>query len=311
MGDLLQRRKLLLAEVEGSYGTDPVPVPATDSVLIFDLAWSNESLKMAERPAVRPSLGALQQIYGGRLVTASFKVEMKGSGTAGTAPEMSKLLRGCALGETVDPGVSVIYAPVSVSAESITLYIYEDGKLIKLTGCRGNLAPVLESKNIGMFEFKFTGHVSAQTDVALPTPTYSAIDPVTWVGGSFVVDGFSAGISSLSFDLGNELLTPDDVNGADGFGEVSSGPRNVAGSFDPLDTLVATEDWLGNFTSGALMALTTGAIGSVGGNIVTIAMPAVYYLDVSPQDRGGVAAFDIPFGATESTTDDEISIAFT
>jgi hypothetical protein len=40
-------------------------------------------------------------------------------------------------------------------------------------------------------------------------------------------------------------------------------------------------------------------------------MPAVTYRDVSPADRDGIAGLDLPFGAAESSTDDEVSIAFT
>ena len=311
MSKLLTRRKLILAEIEVTYGTDPTPVPADDSVLVEDLAWANEGLKMIERPAVRPSLGALQSIYGGRLVTVTFNVESKGSGVAGTPPEIGKLLRACSLDETIVASTSVTYSLVSTGLESITLYVYEDGKLIIVTGCRGNVSAVFEAGNKVMFAFTFTGHVSAQTDAALPTPSYDTVTPEPFIGGAFLIDGFAGVISSLNFDLTNQLAMPASVNGVDGFDEVTITARNVQGSIDPLDELVATVDYLANFTSGKLMALATGAIGGTAGNILNITMPAVYYRDVSPTDREGLNAFEIPFGAAEATTDDELSLAFT
>ena len=309
---LLSRRKLLLFKLETSgYGVDPTPTPADDAILVSALVWSNANLKMIDRPAVRPSLSALQQIYGGRLVTFTFAAEVKGSGTAGTAPEIGQLLRACNRDETVVPSTSVTYLPVSESPESGTAYIYEDGKRIVLTGCRGNVTWALAAGNIVVATFTMTGHVGAQTDVTLPSPTFDSTSPVAWIGGSFTIDGYSAVISELNFDLGNQLAMPESVNGVDGFDEISIVGRDVNGSINPLDELVADEDYIGNFTSGAAMALTTGAIGSAAGNILTITMPAVYYRDAGIADRDGIAALAMPFGCGESTTDDEVSVAFT
>ena len=87
--------------------------------------------------------------------------------------------------------------------------------------------------------------------------------------------------------------------------------RDRNGWIDPVDELVATEDYIGKFTSGKSMALATGAIGGTGGNILTITMPAVYYRDAAPADRDGIAGLALPFGAGENATDDEVSIVFT
>lgn len=311
MANLTTRRKLLLVEIESTYNTDPTPVAADDAVLAESVTWANEGLKMIERPSARTSLGMLKHVYGGRLVTVSIACEVKGSGAAGTAPEIGKLLRACGLGETIVASTSVTYAPVSSSLESVTLYVYEDGKRIIVTGCRGNVSFTLEAGNKVMANFTMTGHVGAQTDVAFPTPTYDATVPEPFIGGSFTIDSFAASISTLSFDLANALAFPEDVNAADGYGEVTITGRDVNGSINPLDDLVANEDFVGNFTSGAAMALATGGIGSTAGNILTITMPAVSYRDVTPADRDGIAGLDLPFGAAESTTDDEVSIAFT
>jgi hypothetical protein len=308
---LVTRRKVLLFKVESTYNTDPTPVGSADAVLVEDFQWTNEGLKMIARPAIRSSMGTLKQIYAGRLASFTFSAEVKGSGTAGTAPEIGQLLRACGLDETVSASTSVTYAPVSASLESGTAYIYEDGKLIKVTGCRGNVSFTGEAGGIIKASFTLTGHVTAQTDAAIATPTYDTTEPEPFINGSFTIDSYAAVISALSFDMSNQLSMPASVNAVDGYDEISIVSRDVNGSIDPLDELVATEDYLGNFTSGASMALTTGAIGATGGNILTISMPAVTYRDVSPADRDGIAGLDLPFGAAESSTDDEVSIAFT
>ena len=308
---LLTRRKLLLAKVESTYNTDPTPSASADAVLCEGLSWASAGLKMIARPAIRPSFGELRQVYGGRLLQVSFSCEVKGSGTAGTAPEIGQLLRACAMGETIVGATSVTYAPVSTGVESCTLWVYEDGKQIKITGCRGNVSFTATAGERVMAAFTLTGHEGAQADVTLATPTYSSIVPAPVIAGGFTIDSFAAVISSLTFDLTNTVAMPANVSAADGYSDVTITARDVNGSIDPLDELVAAEDFIGNFKSGSIMALTTGAIGATAGNILTIAMPAVSYRDVTPADRDGLAAFDLPFGAAEDSADDEVTLAFT
>lgn len=311
MSKLLIRRKVLLFKVESTYGTDPTPAASTDAVLCEGLTWANDGLKMIERPAVRPSLGTLRQVYGGRMVSITFTAEVKGSGAAGTAPELGQLFRACGLGETVVGATSVTYAPVSTGLESGTAWVYEDGKQIKVTGCRGNVSFECAAGDVVRASFTLKGHVGAQTDVTLATPTFDSTVPESFIGGGFTIDGFAAVIGVLSFDLANNVVAPESVNGADGYDEVTITGRDINGSINPLDELVATEDFIGNFTSGKVMALTSGAIAATSGNILTISMPAVSYRDASPEDRDGVAGMALPFGSAESTTDDDVSIAFT
>lgn len=308
---MLTRRKLLLCEIESTYNTDPTPVAADDSVLVENITWASAGLRMIARPANRPSLAELPQVFGGRLLQVTFDVEIKGSGAAGTAPEFGKLLRACGLGETIVASTSVTYAPVSTGFESVTLYLYEDGKRIILTGCRGTVSFAATSGERIVASFTMTGHEAAQTDVALATPTYDSTEPPPFNGASFTVDSFSATIGALNFDLANSIAMPPDANSSDGYGEIQITGRDINGSIDPEDELVATEDFLGNFKAGSDMALATGVLGSTAGNRVAITMPAVRYRDASLSDRDGIAALQMPFGAGESTTDDELSIAFT
>lgn len=310
---LLTTREVILAKEEVTYNTDPVPTGADDAILIGNPSWSHEGLRMVERNIVKNTDAMLQQIYGGTLKTVSFDVELKGSGAAGTAPDFGVLLKACGFTETVVAVTSVTYDPSSDAADkkSCTIHYYQDGLLHILTGCRGNFSVNLETGAIPMATFTMTGHSGDPTDVALPTPTFDATKPVTVRGNSFSIDAFAAKINSLTFDIGLEVLTPNSMSATDGFGEVFISSRDLNGSFDPQAELVATEDFYGNFSAGAAMALDTGTIGSVAGNIFQITMPAVSYRDASPGDRDTIRTYELPFGAAESTGDDEISIVFT
>lgn len=306
----LQRRRLLLAKVELTYNTDPTPTGSANAVLIEDLNWQTEGLRMVERPAIRSSLGALQHLYGGSLLACSFKVEVKGSGAAGTAPEIGDLLLGCAHAETISASTSVTYAPASASQSSLTLYIYEDGTLIKMTGSRGTVNFTGEVGERLMAEFTFVGHFSGPTDVALATPTYDSTVPPILINGSFSIGGFSAVIQAFNFSSGITVETPPDLSATDGYGQVLCTSRDVAGSINPEQPLVASHDFMAAFKAGTTEAVNLGPIGSAG-NQFQITMPAAYYRSISPSERQGVLAYDLPFGAAEDSGDDEYAIVFT
>jgi hypothetical protein len=89
---------------EGSY--DPtVEAGAHANVLLYDPTL-NYDVAQYERDPVRPQMGKLASLSGSRLAVIKMMTELKGSGTAGTAPAWGKLLKGCGFGETIESGVA-------------------------------------------------------------------------------------------------------------------------------------------------------------------------------------------------------------
>lgn len=310
MPKLVNREIILFKLNSGAYGVDAAPA-ASDAVLVENVQWDNRGRRMIERPAIRSSLGALKQVYGGSLIGMRFDVEIKGSGAAGTAPEFGALLRACRMGETVVALTSVTYKPVSGTSEEGSLYYYEDGKLWKMLGARGNVTANLRTGGVGKLSFDLVGHLSGPTDAALVTPTYDSTVPPALVGVPFTVDSYAAVIEALSWDLGNVIAMPPSIGATDGYGEITITARDVNGTFDPEAVLVATKDFMGQFKSGAVMNLTTGVIGATAGNRYQVTMPAISYRDISPGNREGIRTYNNAFGAAEATTDDEVSIVLT
>lgn len=311
MADLNPKRTVLLAKIEATYNTDPTPVEAADAVLIENPAMQFEGARMHERNPTKPSLGALNSLYAGSLMTVTFDVDIKGSGTAGTAPEYGPLLRACGLGEAIVAVTSVTYEPVSTAFESVTIYWFVDGLKYILTGCRGTVTGAVGIGATAKLSFSMTGHFTGPTDVALAAPTYSAITPLAMLNlTSFTVDSFAAIVSAINFDLGLEVGTPDDLSATDGFGEVQISGRRVTGSIDPMETLVATYDWVTKWKADTAAVLTTGAIGAAG-NIFNLSFPKAQYTELSSGDRAGMLTRDITFLAGENVADDEISLVFT
>ena len=307
----LVRREVILAKIESTYNVDSVPVAGTDGVLVENPAWSHEGANLIERNGVKATLGKTKSIFGSTLKSVTFDVEVKGSGAAGTAPEIGPLLRACGMDETIVASTSVTYAPISAAFESITIYYYADGIRHIITGARGNVSFTLEAGQAAKASFTFTGHDGGVSDSAMVSPTYDTTVPAPLVNVPFTIGGYSAAISSLSFDMGNTVAFPQDIRSSDGYGEVIINARDVNGSFNPEQVLLATNDFIGGWKSGADLALSTGVIGGAAGNRFAVSMPAVTYRDVAPGDREGLRTFEIGYGAGESSGDDEVSIAFT
>ncbi len=308
---MLTKRELILVKIESTYNTDSVPAAGTDAVLISNPSWSHEGARMLDRNHVKSTLDTPKKTYGGSLMAVSFDMELKGSGTAGTAPEMAAALRACGMGETVVASTSVTYAPVSTSLESATIYYYQDGKRYILTGSRGTVSFNLAAGEYGVASFTFTGHIGTAADVELPPGTFDATEPAALIGLSFTIGAFAAEINALEFAMNSDVITPTSISASDGFGEIRIGGRDVSGSIDPEDELLATEDYIADWKAGTSLALDTGVIGATAGNRYQITMPAVAYRDVSPGDRDQVRTLQIGFGAGISSGDDEFALAFT
>ncbi len=307
----LVRKEVLLLKVESTYGTDSLPAASTDALLVEGLSSGLEGLRMVERAPIDGSIAKKQSVYGGTLYTVSFDVEIKGSGAAGTAPELGQALRACGFGETIVASTSVAYSPVSNGHESATIYYYEDGSLYKLTGCRGTVSGSLETGAFGKLSFTFTGHLASKTDSALVSPAYDSTIPAPLISVPFTIGGYAAVINSLAFDMGTELVTPSSISASDGYSDILIAGRDLTGSFDPEATLISDQNFLADLQSSATKALSCGVIGSTAGNRYKIDMPSVSYKEMSPGDRDSIRTYEIGYQATESSGDDEITILFT
>lgn len=312
MGRILSNRQVIAAKVETTEGTAIALAGADANNLIMDPRFEAD-VPMYTRDFLDNSLSPFKQIATTRLARLSFKVECKGSGTAGTAPALGKLLRACGYGESIVASTSVTYAPISALASipTLSIAIYKDGLRKALKGARGNVKYVAKAGEPGMFEFEFVGVYDGTTDVAILTP--SGVDttvPASLLSATFSVAGFSAFVSQISFDMANVLTPRGDINQASGYISTLLTKREPKGSFDPEDELVATHDFYGRWLAGTTGSLTWKHPGSAG-NIVTFTVPACQYTKLGESDRSGIAILSTDFLMTRTTGDDEISIAFT
>lgn len=306
---LLQRRRVILAKIETTYGTDPVPTGAANAIQIRNLNITPQDADLVDRNLVRPYIGRTEQLPAAFRAQVEFEVEMSGAGAAGTAPAYGPLLRACALSETIVASTSVTYAPISSAFESVTIYMNVDGVQHKLTGARGTVSVQMKVKDIPVFKFTFLGLYNAVTDVALPAPTYTAFQtPLTVTNLNttpFTLHGYSAVLSDLQIDLSNQLVHRTLVGGTE---SVLITDREPQGNITVEATTVAAKDWWNLAKTVALGGLDI-THGTTAGNKVQVVSTRVQLTKPTYQDMDGVAMLQMGTNFVPSTAgNDELSI---
>lgn len=314
----LINRDTIYAKVETTYNTDSVPV-GSDAVLIRALQHAINP-RLVARPALTGSLSDPQQAYAGALETVTITAEMRGSGAAGTAPEIGPLLRACGLSETVVASTSVTYAPQAGTIESCTLYYFKsvDGSATRvrhiLTGCRGTFAIDANGGENGLVRFTMTGRRANPTDQSALTPSYDATVPATLRGLSVTLGAVAnLVVQGFQFDAGNDVMTPDNVNDAEGYGNITIVKRDPTLVLQRHDELVATLAPFADMAAGTTRAFDSGVIGGTAGNRWRLQAGACAYRGISPGENNGMRTLDATFGCTASTVggNDNFILAFT
>ena len=311
----LIRNEVLLAKIEATYGTDSVPVEGTNAILLRAAPnFGFDRLRMIQRPSIKSTLGPNQSAYGGSLKAVRFDAELKGSGTAGTAPEIGPLLRASGLGETIVASTSVTYAPVSTGFESVTLYFFEFGRVRHiLTGCRGTLSINWTAGDLPFCSFEMIGRVGTVTDQTQPAPTFNQTVPRGALGMGAQIGGVSGlVVQNFALNAGNVIQVPPDINDNEGYGNILLTDRDPTLTLQEHAELVATINPWNDLKNSTERAFVSGSLGATAGNIVNLSAPQIHYRDIAPGESEGVRTEAFTFGLHESAAgDDQFSLAFT
>jgi hypothetical protein len=304
----------IFVEVEASSGTAETLIDA-DAILIQNLQFNpTESLRLIERNVINSSLNPRKAIYGGSLLGFQFEVELKGSGTAGTAPQaLGDLLRSCGLDETIVAVTSVTYNPLSDLSqhESCTIGLRQGDNYRIAKGCRGNVSFVFPTGGICLARFNMIGHIESETQAAAPTPAFQAGTPPAFINVAFTVAATEFPIAELVLDCQNQISMAPDPNATDGFGAIRVTSRNSQLTLDPEDQGISTKDWVGLLRAGTSQAVATGTVGSSAGNRFALSVPLAYERDVQFGDREELMITNITMGCEDTDGTNDFSLVFT
>lgn len=203
------KSKIILFKLESTYGTDPTPTGAANAFLMQGVTFTPMEGDDKSRDLDYAYLAAQPMIPTGLRGRLKGRVELVGSGTAGTAPAWGPMLRACAVAETISAGTSVTYEPISDNMESGTLYFQIGATLHKLTGWRGNAEIKITAQGLPYIDFDGIGLWSQPSEAARPTPDYDAFqNPLVATNANtpvFSINGVDLVLREATLAFGNQV----------------------------------------------------------------------------------------------------------
>ncbi len=282
------------------------------------------------RDNIKRTLGATGERVTSIYCEVTFRVEMKGGGTSGSAvvePRIGRLIQACGFKYTTqdDGGGNIIkhiYTPSSAEfgtadrpAIALELYMGMSGDQadrFQIINAGGNFRFTASVGQYGVMEFTFTGQLyNGPTTVTVPTVSYETTQPDPFLSANLTFDGINTFVfNSVTIDSGNTVIIRRDVNTDSGIKGVLLGKRNITATLDPEATFASTYDWYGKLREGAKAALAIGPVGANTGNKYSFDAPSAQLTEVSDGDRDEILIHDVSLLLTEVSGDDELTITF-
>ena len=275
----------LLAKVEATYSTDPTPAGANAVACINEITLAPVT-EDSQPVSVDAFLDSYEHVEGSIHVVCSFSTPLKGSGSAGTEPEITPLLKACGFkhlntGATSDAfTLASTFGTLNTGYQSATFYIEDGTHKHQIHGCYGTLSIEANPASFPVANWTFTGLYERPTDVATFTaPTYDTSRPQPSRGLTMTLGGVAGGAT---------------------FGAVVL----------PL----ASHDWYADLEAATLASMSMVWNGGAG-NITTITTAGgTGGMAVRTLDRGednGVMTWDAGYSVGRSSGNDSINITFT
>lgn len=308
----LERNHRFDVGMETAYG-DGGATPTSMPVFYSD-ARPSIDLQKNENPVYGGSLGRNKVFMGKRFYTLPAKFYLKGSGTAGTAPELGKMLKMFGLSETISAGVSVIYSPRNTGFESGAITLNLDGVQYVMVGARmEKLTIPIESGNPVICEAAFVGKYAAPTTAALSAPTFAdaAITPPVAESMALTIATKTHIIRNFKLELTNARGMRESINSATGLYQIDIVGRDWGGSFTvEVDADNDIEYWT-NLMAATEMAVASTGFGAVGTKIA-ISTSTLQLEDIKPAVSEGQNMYEVTFRINKHATPaSELSITLT
>lgn len=204
--------------------------------------------------------------------------------------------------------ISAVYAPLSASLPSATIYYNVDGVLHKMTGARGSVEFNINVFNIPVMKFTFVGIYNAPSDTAALSPDFSAFQNPkvanTSNTPSFSLHSYSGKLEQMALNMAVDVR----YRGLIGQETVEIVDRKPSGTFLLEAPTIAEKDFWTAASNGTVgtMSLTHG---SANGHKITLAAPEVSIGNPQYQSTDGIEMLSIPFTPVPTSSgNDEVSI---
>lgn len=185
---------------------------------------------------------------------------------------------------------------------SATIYLYEDGTLLRFTGCRAVIDSIsADVARPAFVTWRVIGVFAGQSDAAIPAgislPPQIApqlVQGPTNASPALLINRSGLPISSFSLQTQGQSESPADPNTPFGFGPGIIGQRQPLLSLDPLKSLIAVRDTLSALAGGSVF---TGVarFGTVANNRFAITFPQLTHASAAPGTRGQLRSEQIGY----------------
>jgi hypothetical protein len=284
------KRQMILAKIETTYNTDPVPTAAANWIPVENIQINPVEMDTDDQMTVSSSFGQDEKIVAAIWSTVSFDVPLVGGNTAGGPPTFDPVLRACGMAKVVSAGVSVTYTPIDTGEESMTIYFFLDLVKQPITGIKGSFELKFNAKKKPVISFKGIGLRNPMVDASIPTPTLPTMPrprAVNKANTTVTFGSLNAFLSSLTIDQNNDIQ----YRNLTGKEEVIMTDRNSKGSVSIELPTVAAKNFLGTggVMSDALTDTLTVVHGTAAGNICTLNLAAAQMFKPKLSDEQGQA----------------------
>ena len=297
---------LVLCKTETINGTDAVPTAAANALRTVGRAIPALNLNNVQRGIIKQSFGDMPHIVDTNgNTTVTIDVELKGSGTAGVAPDWSPLMQACGNLETIIANTSVAYHPQTTALKKCTIYIYIDGTLWKMVGAVGTCTI---TGNIGEFpkaSFSMTSPHIAPVTAAVPAgATFDPSVPKVISTTDVISDGGTIRVGAFGMDMGVDVQEHKTVGGHE-FNVAGRAPTaNI--SKDSVSTVAEWTSLLANTNVVLSATFNAGA-----GNNIALAASKAIRDTVAYGERAEKDLLDVNYNLYETTTDDQWTMTIT
>ena len=281
---------------------------ATDVVATNEIVFVNPTVKTAEEKCIGDGKAGSTKTYSvADMTTADFTVPMcvRGSGTAGTAPEAAELLKCCALKETVNAGTDVTYTPELTGVRG-TAKNYMDGFVREITGIAGEmtLSGKVGERAVLSFALKgfTTASAAAEANPSVTLDTNAAL---------IVTSATAVTVGGSTIELtGFELKTGNDIQQNYAIGVKEYYVRDFAPELkiNAIKTKGNEQHW-SDLESNTVREVVI-ILGTTAGNKVTITASSCNPKNVSENDDNGKVVYEQTYLCQSSAGGDNFSIVF-
>lgn len=203
------------------------------------------------------------------------------------------------------------YSPISTAFPSATVYVYYDGLLHKMTGCRGSFSLAGNGGELAKFTFSLVGNYIDPIDSPVPANTVfdSVIPPAVELAALAVANYKLMAAAGFTFDLAGQVNIRENINKANAFDGTLITARQPAATITPEATLASEHPFWQAFADARFMNFHV-KVGTVKGNVFRIISDRAQYATMAYGNRTDIRILEVGIRFGRNVGNDEVLLAF-